>query len=196
MVPSPERPKLPQASAKTVDSADEPQDKPAKAVLPPSPTHSVRSSDSEGRPVREKLQETRIDARISSDLGPSSDLPMNDAPNGTNTATGLPREFSPSGSEGERGRLRRKRSREDFEDDQDGEKHPKKKAEERHTRKKSRDVTSPKDSDVEPLASSVKSLVTPIHEDDGDDSMPSIEESASSHNKTSKTSISTDPSKC
>ncbi|CAO2652898.1 Nn.00g023090.m01.CDS01 [Neocucurbitaria sp. VM-36] len=104
-----------------------------------SPARSDKSSDSEGRPVREKLKETRIDAQATSDPIPSSDQPTNDISNGTAKMA----DQSASGSDSERGRLRRKRSREDFEDEAEADKHPEKKVEvgERHARKKSRDIT-------------------------------------------------------
>ncbi|KAF1843449.1 uncharacterized protein K460DRAFT_288755 [Cucurbitaria berberidis CBS 394.84] len=104
-----------------------------------SPARSDRSSDSEGRPVREKLKETRIDAQATSDPTPSADQAMNDVLNGR-VKVG---DQSTSGSDSERGRLRRKRSREDFEDEAEADKQPEKKVEvgERHRRKKSRDVT-------------------------------------------------------
>ncbi|PVH96575.1 hypothetical protein DM02DRAFT_631901 [Periconia macrospinosa] len=118
----------------------------------PSPARSDKSSDSEGRPVRQKLKETRIDAKG------APDHTMEDAStNGTNGD-------SYSGSDSDRGRLRRKRSREDFEADEDTTKQPEKK-QERHTRKKSRDVTSPVGSDFE-NAKVVKPLIPSIREDE------------------------------
>jgi len=116
---------------------------PAKSDQAASPTRSDKSSDSEGRPVREKLKETRIDAQGPSEPVVSLDKPMEDAP-----TNGVHCDISTSGSESERGRLRRKRSREDFEDGAEMDKHPEKKHE-RHVRKKSRDVTSPVSSDAE-----------------------------------------------
>ncbi|KAJ4363139.1 hypothetical protein N0V83_010259 [Neocucurbitaria cava] len=106
---------------------------------PTSPARSDKSSDSEGRPVREKLKETRIDAQATSDTIPNTDQPMKDISNGTIKVA----DQSPSGSDSERGRLRRKRSREDFEDEVEADKHPEKKVEvgERHARKKSRDIS-------------------------------------------------------
>lgn len=138
------------------------------ADQPTSPPRSDKSSDSEGRPVREKLKETRIDAKGTSDPAPGSDAYMNDA--STNGAQGG---NSTSGSDSERGRLRRKRSREDFEDDQEEAKHPEKK-QERHTRKKSRDVTSPKDPDAEIPAKPTNTSVPPITENE-DETMQSQE---------------------
>ncbi|KAF2637553.1 hypothetical protein P280DRAFT_108668 [Massarina eburnea CBS 473.64] len=129
-----------------------------------SPARSDRSSDSEGRPVREKLKETRIDAKSSSDPPTNSDQPMNDT--STNGAHG----DNTSGSDSDRGRLRRKRSREAFEGDEaktQGKKY------ERHTRKKSRDVTSPVNSDIESAkpVKTVKTIIPPISEFDGDATM-------------------------
>lgn len=143
-----------------------------KSAQPPSPTRSDKSSESEGRPVREKLKETRIDAHASSDQTHASDQPMNDAP--TNGTRG---DNSTSGSESERGRLRRKRSREDFEDDHEDAKHPEKKHE-RHTRKKSRDVTSPKDLSVDLPAKPTANSVPAIREHDSDEAMHAVEPSA------------------
>lgn len=138
--------------------------------------------------MREKLQETRIDAQSSSDPVAGSDLPMNDAPNGNGAVTAQSGDQSPSGSESERGRLRRKRSREDFEDDQEeAEKHPDKK--ERHARKKSRDVTSPHPSDVDALKKSAKTSVPPIHENDGDEAMLTVDEPRKVQNSTSKNPV-------
>jgi len=132
----------------------------------PSPTRSDRSSDSEGKPVREKLKETRIDAQAASDTTRPSDQPMCDAPNGADNAASS--EQSASGSEGDRGRLRRKRSREDFEEDEKD--RPVKKGE-RHARKKSRDVTSPKPSDTDAEVQPLTSSVPRIDENDGDEKM-------------------------
>ncbi|KAF1960571.1 hypothetical protein CC80DRAFT_259646 [Byssothecium circinans] len=136
-------------------------------VQPSSPSRSDRSSDSEGKPVREKLKETRIDAKTSSDLPPSSDQPMNDV--STNGAHG----DHTSGSDSDRGRLRRKRSREAFEGD-DEVKNPEKK-QERHQRKKSRDVNSPVDSDRE-TAKPANAIIPPITEHDGDETMHTTQE--------------------
>ena len=132
---------------------------------PTSPARSDKSSDSEGRPVREKLKETRIDALATSDSAPTADQQMEDIPNGsTNT------EQSASGSDSDRGRLRKKRSREDFEDEKDGDDHPEKKHEKErhHVRKRSRDVK-----DIEsgaPLMPSATSVAT-IEENDADEQM-------------------------
>ncbi|KAJ4360391.1 uncharacterized protein N0V89_000953 [Didymosphaeria variabile] len=131
-----------------------------------SPARSDRSSDSEGRPVREKLKETRIDAQGTVDEAPSSDQFMNDA-----AVNGHLGEASTSGSDNERGRLRRKRSREDFEDIAEDAK-PLGKKHERHARKKSRDVTSPIGSDSEVLKKANGSIA-PIAENDGDVNLPS-----------------------
>jgi Ran-binding protein 3 len=126
---------------------------------PPSPARSDGSNTE--RPVREKLKETRIDAQGTSDPVPASDQAMNDAPtNGTRA------DPSTSGSDSERGRLRRKRSRENFEEDEEV-KHPEKKHE-RHVRKKSREVAGSKVLDVE---STVAPAIAPSGEKDGDETM-------------------------
>jgi Ran-binding protein 3 len=126
-----------------------------KKEQPPSP---ARSDESEGRPVREKLKETRIDAQGTSDQA------MKDAStNGTRV------DPSTSGSDSERGRLRRKRSRENFEEDEEV-KHPDKK-QERHVRKKSREIISLKDVDVESTAKLSKPEIAPIGEKDSDETM-------------------------
>ncbi|KAH8728966.1 hypothetical protein GQ44DRAFT_500896 [Phaeosphaeriaceae sp. PMI808] len=136
---------------------------------PTSPSQSEKSSDSEGRPVREKLKETRIDAQAASDRKSYSDQPMKDVPNGTANAG----ELSSSGSDSDRGRLRRKRSREDFEDDHEAEKQPEKKQEKEkegrhHRRKRSRDVKDIESGlPLKPLAASVER----IEENDGDEQM-------------------------
>ncbi|KAH6612165.1 hypothetical protein C7974DRAFT_92297 [Boeremia exigua] len=109
-----------------------------------SPARSDKSSDSEGRPVREKFQKTSIDATANPMLGLGQTT--SDAANGSLK----PGSRGASGSDSERGRLRRKRSREDMDDDNEGEKQPDKKQErlektsekpERHVRKRSRDLT-------------------------------------------------------
>lgn len=133
---------------------------------PPSPTGSSKSSDSEGKPVRDKLKDTRIDAQTSSDPARASDHTMKDAPNGTDEAA--QGDGNTSGSDSGRGRIRRKRSREDFEDD---EKLIEKKKIERHVRKKSRDITSPHPAEAELSGRSMKSSVTRIDENDGDEHM-------------------------
>ncbi|KAL1598821.1 hypothetical protein SLS60_007963 [Paraconiothyrium brasiliense] len=132
-----------------------------------SPARSDRSSDSEGRPVREKLKETRIDAQAIVDEVPNSDQLMNDA-----AVNGHVGEASTSGSDNERGRLRRKRSREEFEDIAEDAK-PLGKKHERHARKKSRDVTSPIGSDTEVLKRNANGFIAPIAENDGGVNLPS-----------------------
>jgi Ran-binding protein 3 len=93
---------------------------------------------------------------------------MKDAPNGADSvATG---DQSTSGSESGRGRLRRKRSREDFEDEIEK---PSEKKIERHLRKKSRDVTSPRDADIEVAANPIRNSFEQIKEHDGDEEMTS-----------------------
>lgn len=90
---------------------------------------------------------------------------MQDVPNGTNDST--TGDQSTSGSESGRGRLRRKRSREDFEDEEK----PIEKKHERHLRKKSRDVTSPHDTEAEVTTNPLKSSVSRIDEHDDDETM-------------------------
>lgn len=124
-----------------------------------SPARSDRSDDSEGRPVREKLKETRIDGKGNSDQAAGNGQSLNPV-----AANGHLGEASTSGSDNERGRLRRKRSREDFEEEAEDANHEEKKHE-RHTRKKSRDMTSPVGSDVEVPKLSANGSVAPIAED-------------------------------
>jgi Ran-binding protein 3 len=88
---------------------------------------------------------------------------MHDGPNGADNAAAS--EQSASGSESGRGRLRRKRSREDFEEDEKDKPIGKR---ERHVRKKSRDVTSPKPVDADVAVQPLKSPVSRIDEHDGD----------------------------
>jgi Ran-binding protein 3 len=138
-------------------------------LAPTSPARSDKSSESEGKPVRDKLKETRIDAQGAPDPVPSSDQHMDDVANGD--AKGGFR--SASGSDSDRGRLRRKRSREDFEDENEADKQPEKKQEKdkeerHHVRKRSRDVK-----DIEsgaPLKTPFAS-VTRIDEHDADEHM-------------------------
>ncbi|ORY09538.1 hypothetical protein BCR34DRAFT_487165 [Clohesyomyces aquaticus] len=147
--------------------------------MPLSPTRSDASSESEGRPVREKLKETRIDAQNNSDAAPpSSDQPMSDAPNGAPHPPSQAADQSASGSDSERGRLRRKRSFEDFTVDHGAEKQPEK--HERHTRKKSRDITSPSAQTSEVVERLAKDHVDPIEEHQGDESMVSVDETPTS----------------
>lgn len=128
--------------------------------------------------MREKLKETRIDAQGTSDKAPASDQAMNDAPtNGTRA------DPSTSGSDSERGRLRRKRSRENFEEDEEI-KHPDKKPE-RHVRKKSREVAGPKETGVE-SAALVKPAIAPISEKDGVGSMQAQELATAQHQGTAE----------
>ena len=139
-----------------------------------SPARSDKSSDSEGRPVREKFQKTSIDATATpmSVLGQTT----------TNNANGslVPGSRSASGSDSERGRLRRKRSRDDLEDDNETDKQPDKKQErlekslekpERHARKRSRDIT--KDFESGALAKPTNSSVSRIDEADAEMASPS-----------------------
>ncbi|KAG9191974.1 hypothetical protein G6011_10708 [Alternaria panax] len=136
-------------------------------AAPTSPARSDKSSDSEGKNVREKLKDTQIDTHATSDATLSFDQRMmNDAPNGSAKAG----EHSASGSDSERGRLRRKRSREDFEDEAEVDKHPEKKVE-RHARKRSRDITA----DLETAAprKPSPSTISSIQENDADEQMTS-----------------------
>ncbi|KAI8931271.1 hypothetical protein NX059_011616 [Plenodomus lindquistii] len=138
-----------------------------------SPARSDKSSDSEGKEVRDRLKETQIDAQATSDPTSGSDQHMNDAPNGGAKATDL----SASGSDSERGRLSRKRSREDFEEEVEAEKQPGKKVEagsERHRRKKSRDISI---NDL-PLVKPAPSTISRIEENDGDEQMPTPKKDA------------------
>ncbi|KAF2019421.1 hypothetical protein BU24DRAFT_406090 [Aaosphaeria arxii CBS 175.79] len=139
---------------------DRGEDTASKPPQPTSPARSDKSSDSEGRQVRENLKETTLDTLPPSDKTQAVQDPMTDAPNGTDVAV----DTNTSESESSRGRLRRKRSREDFEDETD--KPQEKKVLEHHARKKSRDVTSPKDSDVDSQAAS-KSPIPRIPEQEG-----------------------------
>ncbi|OAL47914.1 hypothetical protein IQ07DRAFT_107569 [Pyrenochaeta sp. DS3sAY3a] len=117
-----------------------------------SPAPSNGSSESEGKPVREKLKETRIDATGNPDPASDSELPLNEATNGSANQ-------SASGSDSDRGRLRRKRSREDFEEEVEADKHTEKKAGvgERHARKRSRDITKD-DLPPKPLPSTISRI--------------------------------------
>ncbi|KAH7382584.1 hypothetical protein DE146DRAFT_232585 [Phaeosphaeria sp. MPI-PUGE-AT-0046c] len=156
--------KQPESAGATSVAAD------GKKSAPTSPARSDKSSDSEGKPVRDKLKETRIDAQGTSQPAKSLDEPMAEAQNGSAHAG----ENSASGSDSDRGRLRRKRSREDFEDEHEADKHTEKKHEKEgqkerhHVRKRSRDVK-----DIEsglPLKPPAAS-VTRIDENDGDELM-------------------------
>lgn len=146
-----------------------------KKSAPTSPARSDKSSDSEGKPVRDKLKETRIDAQGTSQPAKASDEHMTEAQNGSAHAG----EHSASGSDSDRGRLRRKRSREDFEDENEADKHTEKKHEKEggggggpkerhHQRKRSRDVKDIASGfPLKPPAASV----TRIDENDGDELM-------------------------
>lgn len=156
MTGAPEQPELAEAAAiPAVDTIEK------TTTTSASPARSDKSSDSEGKPVREQLKETRLDSRASA----NADQNMKDAPNGTTK----PRDESTSGSDSERGRLRRKRSREDFEDENDSGKPSGKKPDtERHARKKSRDITKD-DLPQKPAPSTIPR----IEETDGDEQMTS-----------------------
>lgn len=135
---------------------------------------SATNSDNEGgeKPVREKLKATTIagqpqdtgDSEV--DMGNTEDgvQPPGDRKTGESDAH--------SGSDSDRGRLRRKRSFDDIDGDQRPEKTPEKP--ERHTRKKSRDI---KTGEMEQYRkSSGESSVSRIDEHDGDQPMKSTEE--------------------
>lgn len=128
---------------------------------PTSPARSDKSSDSEGKPVRDKLKETRIDAHTTADQS------MVGTPNGSALAV----DQSASGSDTDRGRLQKKRSREDFEEEGEPDKHSEKT--ERHRRKKSRDTS--KDLDDSPREEPAPTSVPHIQENDEDAHMTSPE---------------------
>lgn len=136
-----------------------------------SPARSDKSSDSEGKNVREKLKDTQIDTQAKPDAIRSVDQPMNEAPNG-NAKIG---DQSVSGSDSERGRLRRKRSREDFEEEAEAEKQPEKKIE-RHARKRSRDIT--KDLETAAPVKPTSTTISSIKESDADEQMTSPSKNA------------------
>lgn len=136
-----------------------------------SPARSDKSSDSEGKNVREKLKDTQIDTKAKPDVLRSVDQPMNEAPNG-NAKIG---DQSVSGSDSERGRLRRKRSREDFEEEHEAEKQPEKKIE-RHARKRSRDIT--KDLEAAAPVKPTPTTISSIKESDADEQMTSPSKNA------------------
>ncbi|KAF1913194.1 hypothetical protein BDU57DRAFT_347434 [Ampelomyces quisqualis] len=155
--------KLPESAGGTSAAT---QVKHAAKPAPTSPARSDKSSDSEGKPVRDKLKETRIDAQALPEPAKASDQHMDDAPNGSTKAG----EHSASGSDSDRGRIKKKRSLEDFEEDNEGDKHPEKKQEKErhHVRKRSRDVKDiESDAPLKPPAASV----TRIDENDGDEQM-------------------------
>lgn len=154
---------------------------------PNSPTLSDKSSDSEGKPVREKLQETRIDVQGTSGLAPGADEPMKDLPNGSGSTA----DQSTSGSDSERGRLRRKRSREDFEEGHEAEKQHEKQAgptHNRHARKKSRDAS--KDAEAGTPIKPVASSISRIEEADTEMTSPNKNASRSAYDKTSSAATS------
>ncbi|KAL5117116.1 hypothetical protein ACEQ8H_004941 [Pleosporales sp. CAS-2024a] len=137
-------------------------------AAPTSPAPSDKSSESEGKPVRDKLKETRIDAHGTSDVTKGSDQLMGEASNGSAQSG----EHSASGSDSDRGRLRKKRSREEFEKENEVDKQPEKKQgnerERHHVRKRSRDVKDIESGlPLKPPAASVGR----IEETDGDEQM-------------------------
>ncbi|KAJ4337524.1 hypothetical protein N0V87_004671 [Didymella glomerata] len=167
-----------------MSSSEQQEAAPKAAEAAASPARSDKSSDSEGRPVREKFQKTSIDATAN----PMSVLAQaKDAANGTLE----PGSRSASGSDSERGRLRRKRSREDMGDDNEGDKQPDKKQErlekgaekpEGHARKRSRDITQ--DLEGGALPKPATASVSRIEETDA--------EMASPNKSTAKTAKTTD----
>jgi Ran-binding protein 3 len=170
------------------DSA--PENKDAAKAAPTSPARSDKSSDSEGKPVRDKLKETRIDAQSTLDPTTSSSQHMEEVVNGGEKIG----ENSTSGSDSDRGRLRRKRSREDFEDEQEAEKQPDKKHEKNerhHVRKRSRDI---KDIQSGMPLKPPKASVSRIEENDGDEQMTSpSKDTTKAVAATATTSIDTSP---
>lgn len=157
-----------------------PATKDITGTAPTSPARSDKSSDSEGKNVREKLKDTQINAPPTSNPVSDTDQATKDATNGITK----PGDQSVSGSDSERGRLRRKRSREDFEDDVDADKQPEKKIE-RHARKRSRDITNDLEAGIpaEPAGNAISS----IKESDTDEHMTSPSKSASTTTATATT---------
>jgi Ran-binding protein 3 len=158
-------------SSKQPESVDRassaPETKDAANPAPTSPARSDKSSDSEGKPVRDKLKETRIDAQGASESAPGADHHMEEAVNGSEKVG----ENSTSGSDSDGNRLGRKRSREAFEDEPEADKHPEKKHEKNerhHVRKRSRDV---KDIESGMPLKPPKASVERIEENDGDEHM-------------------------
>ncbi|KAF2626497.1 hypothetical protein BU25DRAFT_432264 [Macroventuria anomochaeta] len=157
-----------------MSSSEQQETVPGVAKAAVSPARSDKSSDSEGRPVREKFQKTSIDATAN----PISVLRQTTTDNANGSLESGSR--SASGSDSERGRLRRKRSREDIDDDNEGDKQPDKKQErlektsdkpERHSRKRSRDIT--KDLEGGALAKPTTTSVSRIEETDAEMTSPS-----------------------
>ncbi|OSS47666.1 hypothetical protein B5807_07315 [Epicoccum nigrum] len=159
-------------------SSSEQQEAPVRAAdTAVSPARSDKSSESEGRPVREKFQKTSIDATATpiSGLGHvTADNVNGSLQSGSGSA---------SGSDSDRGHLRRKRSREDLDEDHEGDKQPDKKHERleqgsekpaRHARKRSKDIT--KDLEDGALAKSSTTPVSRIDEVDAEMASPSKSE--------------------
>lgn len=175
-------------SVPTTSSSSEVKDAPK---APTSPARSDKSSDSEGKPVRDKLKETRIDAQATLEPTATSDQPMEEATNGSAKAG----EHSASGSDSDRGRLRKKRSREEFEQETEPDKQPEKKQEKEterhHVRKRSRDVKDIESGlPLKPPAASVER----IEENDGDEQMTSPnKETSKAVAKTTTTNSGTSP---
>ncbi|KAJ8110544.1 hypothetical protein OPT61_g6641 [Boeremia exigua] len=166
-------PNTPASETATMSSSEQHEPVPKAAEAAASPARSDKSSDSEGRPVREKFQKTSIDATAN----PISVLAEMTGDNANGTLK--PGSRSASGSDSDRGRLRRKRSREDLDEDNEGEKQPDKKQErlektaekpERHARKRSRDLT--KDLEGGALAKPATTPVSRIEEADAEMASP------------------------
>ncbi|KAJ4335346.1 hypothetical protein N0V95_008921 [Ascochyta clinopodiicola] len=153
-----------------------------------SPARSDKSSDSEGRPVREKFSKTSIDATAH----PIPNLGLGQIQTDKANGSLQPGSRSASGSDSERGRLRRKRSREDLEDDVEADQQPDKKQErlekssakpEKHARKRSRDIAE--DLDGGALSKPTSSSVSRIEETDAEMASPSKDASKSTDTKIS-----------
>ncbi|OCK81899.1 hypothetical protein K432DRAFT_3988 [Lepidopterella palustris CBS 459.81] len=172
MACSTQRHKSSQASADTNESPINARVMSSASLNALSATNS--DTDSGERPVREKLKNTTIDS-VPSDEPPTSDHPMGDAPNHAKEAMDEHSQGeydNQSSSDSDRGRLRRKRSFEDFSGDHGADKQAEKP--ERHARKKSRDITH-SDSDVGIRKASGESSVSRIDEQDDDEPMKSTE---------------------
>ena len=167
-------------------SSSEQQEAPVSATdAAVSPARSDKSSESEGRPVREKFQKTSIDATATpiSGLGHvTADNVNGSLQSGSGSA---------SGSDSDRGRLRRKRSREDLDDDNEGHTQPDKKHERieqgsekpaRHARKRSKDIT--KDLEDGALAKSATTPVSRIDEVDAEMVSPQKSEAQPTESET------------
>ncbi|EDU44252.1 Ran-BP1 domain containing protein [Pyrenophora tritici-repentis] len=169
-----------QAAARVTASTTEPKKTIESASA--SPARSDKSSDSEGKDVREKLKDTQIDTQPKPDALRGLDQPMSEATNGSAKIG----DQSVSGSDSERGRLRRKRSREDFEDEADADKHSEKKPPGPHMRKRSRDIR--KDLEAAMPVKPTSTAISSIKETDTDEQMTSPNKSVSATATTDKAS--------